>query len=673
MTESRLHAMREEDGSMHKSVQDFRPLVTVTVVLLASIAAFAQRGATNGEWRTYGGDLGSTKYSPLDQINKANVTRLRIAWRRPSVDPSILAKVPDLRYADDFRTTPLFVEGVLYTPNAVGLVEAFDAGTGKTIWVQEPPESGPNAYVGVGTRGVAYWTDGADRRILVQRGQYLIALNAKTGKPYPTFGTGGRVDLQRYVTGPPGPDEIYRWRGAPTVVGDIVILGRSMSDTFMRKESPRGDVWAFDVRTGERKWTFNTIPRFGEFGTDSWDNGSWEYSGHANAWALFSVDTELGYVYMPVGAPTSDMYGGHRHGDNLFSTSLVCVEAATGKRVWHFQTSHHDLWDYDVPAPPILMDLVVDGRPIKAVAQITKQAFVFVFDRVTGKPVWPIEERPVPQSTTPGEKTSPTQPFPTRPPAFDRQGATEDNLIDFTPELRAEALEIVKRYTMGPMYTPPSVKTDSNLGTIQLPGSQGGGDVQGAAFDPETKYLYVPSITAPFVADIVKADPARGNLLYHQGTRMWMGGPRGLPLFKPPYGRITAFDMNKGEIVWQVPNGVGPRDHPAIRHLKLGRLGWPGRPSPLLTKTLLFIGEGSAVQVERNRVSPGMPIEIATKYGEPWFRAYDKETGAVVWETQLPAGTTGAPMTYMHQGKQYVVVPIGGTDVKSQFVAFSLP
>ena len=279
----------------------------------------------------------------------------------------------------------------------------------------------------------------------------------------------------------------------------------------------------------------------------------------------------------------------------------------------------------------------------------------------------------MPQSTTPGEKTSPTQPFPTKPPAFDRQGATEDNLIDFTPELRAEALEIVKRYTMGPMFTPPSVKTDSNLGTIQLPGSQGGGDIQGAAFDPETKYLYVPSITSPFVADIVKGDPARGNLLYHQGTRMWMPGPRGLPLFKPPYGRITAFDMNKGEIVWQVPNGIGPRDHPAIRHLKLGRLGWPSRPAPLLTRTLLFIGEGSAVQVERNRVPKEMPIQIATKYGDPWFRAYDKQTGAVLWETELPAGTTGAPMTYMHQGKQYIVVPVGGTEVRSQFVAFSLP
>jgi quinoprotein glucose dehydrogenase len=652
---------------MRRYVHGF--LAALVVALLVSAPAFAQRGAINGEWRAYTGDIGASKYSPLDQINKANVGRMRIAWRRPAVDPSIMAKVPDLRYGNNFRATPLMIDGVLYAPNGVGLVEAFDAGTGKTIWVQEPLDQGPDAYRGTGTRGVAYWTDGKDQRILVTRDHYLIALNAKTGRPYPNFGAGGRVDL----TVAPGPDGRYRWGSAPTVIGDLVILGQSMTDTFMTKEGVRGDVRAFDVRTGALRWTFHTIPRAGEFGTHTWDDNSWQYSGHAPVWSLFSADAELGYVYMPVTAPTSDMYGGHRGGDNLFSTSLVCVEAASGKRVWHFQLTHHDLWDYDLPAAPILMDLVVGGRPIKAVVQVTKQAFAFVFNRVTGEPVWPIEERPVPQSKTPGEKTSPTQPFPTKPPAFDRQGSTADNLIDFTPELRAEALEIVKRYTTGPIFTPPSITGDGHLGTIQLPGSQGGSDVQGAAFDPETTYLFVPSITAPFVADIVEGNPDRTNLRYVKGTRMWIGGPRGLPLFKPPYGRITAFDMNKGEIVWQVPNGNGPRDHPAIRHLKLGRLGWPGRPSPLATKTLLFIGEGSEVQAGGDRMPSDMPIQTSTNYGEPWFRAYDKATGAVVWETELPAGTTGAPMTYMHQGKQYVVVPIGGRNVPGQFVAFSLP
>ena len=422
---------------------------------------------------------------------------------------------------------------------------------------------------------------------------------------------------------------------------------------------------------------FHTIPQAGELGTESWGDGSWEYSGHAPVWSLFAADEDLGYVYMPTSSGTNDMYGGHRPGDNLYTQSIVCVDAETGERIWHYQLVHHGLWDYDIPAAPILADITVDGREIRAVVQITKQAFAFVFDRVTGEPVWPIEERPVPQSSTPGEATSPTQPFPTKPPAFDRQGATIENLIDFTPELRAEALEIVERYTIGPMFTPPSVRgdgPDGNQGTIQLPGSQGGADIQGAAFDPETGYLYIPSITSPFVADILEGNPDRTNLAYIKGRRQWIGGPRGLPLFKPPYGRITAIDLNTGEIMWMVPNGWGPNEHPAIAHLNLGRLGTPGRPGPLLTKTLLFVGEGSNVGIEAGgRVMEGMPLSIVTSYGEPWFRAYDKRTGDVVWEMELPAGATGVPMTYLHEGRQYVVVPIGGREVPGQWVALSLP
>ena len=646
---------------------------TVLVAVLAAPPAFAQQGAAEGEWRYYNGDIGSTKYAPLDQINTDNVGTLQLAWRRLSVDPSILEKAPNLRFGNTLRATPLMVDGILYSPNGVGLVEAFDPGTGNTIWVQEPVDEGPQAYRGADTRGVAYWTDGADQRILVQRGEHLVALNAKTGKAYHDFGDGGHVDLTIGL----GEGARYRWTGAPLVVGNVVVLGQSMGDTFVTKEAARGDVRAFDVRTGALRWTFHTIPQAGEFGTDSWEDNAWEFTGHAPVWPPFSADPELGYVYLPVTSPTSDMYGGHRGGDNLYGQSLVCVDAETGERVWHFQHVHHGLWDYDTPAAPILMDLRVDGRPgvTKAVVQVTKQAFAFVFDRVTGEPLWPIEERPVPQSGTPGERISLTQPVPTKPPAFDRQGSTEDNLIDFTPELRAEAIEIVKRYTTGPLFTPPSIRGDGpndNQGTIQLPGSQGGADVQGAAFDPETGYLYVPSITAPFVADILEGNPDRTNLRYVKGTREWIGGPRGLPLFKPPYGRITAFNMTKGEIVWQVPNGVGPRDHPAIRHLNLGRLGRPGRPAPLATKTLLFIGEGREL-VAGGRIPEGMPLDIVTNYGEPWFRAYDKATGDVVWETELPAGTTGAPMTYMHAGKQYIVVPIGGPDVAGQWVALSLP
>jgi len=648
-------------------------LGTSLVFFAAGNLALAQQGAADGQWPYYAGDIGSTKYSPLDQINSGNVTRLRIAWRRPAVDQTILDRVPNLSVTKNLTSTPLMVDGILYSSNGVGLAEAFDPSTGETVWIQEPLDPGPQAYRGAETRGVAYWSDGRDQRIMVQRGQYLIALNAKTGKPYSDFGDGGRVNLTSGL----GGDARYRWTGVPLVIGDVVVMGQSMTDTFITKEAVRGDVRAFDVRTGELRWVFHTVPQAGEFGTDSWEDDSWAYTGHAPVWSLMSADPDLGYVYLPVTSPTSDMYGGHRGGNNLYGQSLVCVDAATGERVWHYQLVHHGLWDYDLPTAPILMDLEVEGRPgiTKMVVQLTKQAFAFAFDRATGEPIWPIEERPVPQSTTPGEKTSPTQPFPTKPPAFDRQGATVENLIDFTPELHKEALEIVSQYTIGSMFMPPTVRTETNLGTIQLPGSQGGADVQGGAFDPESGYMYVPSITAPFVADIIDGNPDRTNLRYVKGRRLWIGGPRGLPLFKPPYGRITAFDMTKGEIVWQVPNGNGPRNHPAIKHLNLGRLGRPGRPSPLLTKTLLFIGEGSRARAERgaDRIPEGMPVEIVTNYGEPWFRAYDKSNGDVLWEIELPGGTTGAPMSYMHKGKQYVVVAIEELDEPAQWVAFSLP
>ena len=660
-------------------MRDRKTLAGATVTALALVLSFAvppavaQHGAVDGEWRAHAADNGATKYSALDQIDAGNVDRLQIAWTRPTVDQSILDVVPNLGYGNANRATPLMVDGILYAPNAVGLVEAWDPATGETIWVQQPAEEGPAGYRGAGHRGIAFWTDGAERRIIAHRGEWLYALDPATGEPYPDFGADGRVDLKTGLA----EGARYRWGSAPTVVRDVILLGQSMTDTFITKEDIRGDVRAFDVRTGELRWLFHTIPQAGEFGTDTWGDGSWEYTGHAPVWSFFAADEELGYAYMPTSSSTNDMYGGHRPGDNLFTQSIVCVDVETGERVWHYQLVHHGLWDYDIPAAPILADLTVDGRDVKAVIQITKQAFAFAFDRVTGEPIWPIEERPVPQSATPGEMTSPTQPFPTKPPAFDRQGATIENLIDFTPELRAEALEIVERYTIGPMFTPPSVRGDGpndNQGTIQLPGSQGGADIQGAAFDPETGYLYVPSITSPFVADIIEGNPDRTNLAYIKGRRQWIGGPRGLPLFKPPYGRITAIDMNTGEVMWMTPNGYGPTDHPAIADLNLGRLGSPGRPGPLLTKTLLFIGEGSDVGVQAGgRVMDGMPLNIVTNYGEPWFRAYDKATGDVVWEMELEAGTTGVPMTYLHEGKQYVVVPIGGLQVPGQWVALSLP
>ncbi|MFK7862657.1 MAG: PQQ-binding-like beta-propeller repeat protein [Pseudohongiellaceae bacterium] len=639
-------------------------LLTVTL----SGSAIGQNGALNGQWQAYGGDIGSTKYTELSQINAENVEKLKVVWRRPALDEALLNLNPQQRFSANYVAAPIVVNDVAYIPNGVGLVEAFNPGTGKTLWVQQPP-GGADGLPGAPTRGVAHWQDENDARIFVQRGTYLYALNAVTGETYPDFGNSGRVDLQLM----PEEFERFRWGGVPMVVGDVVIIGQAMSDNFDSRQAYRGDVHAFDVRTGALRWTYNTIPQQGQFGTDSWQDRSWSYTGHAPVWALFSADAELGLVYMPISSSTNDMYGGHRIGDNLFSQSIVAVNAETGERVWHFQTVHHGLWDYDPPAAPILMDITVEGKSIKALTQITKQAFAYVLDRETGEPVWDIVETPVPQSNVPGEVSSPTQPFPSKPAPFDLQGAVVENLIDFTPELREQALEIFNQYVTGPLFTPPSIRTEGGkLGTLQLPGSQGGADIQGAAFDPDTGILYIPSITSAFVADVLPGDPEVTDLAYVKGARRWIGGPQGLPLFKPPYGRITAIDMNSGEHRWMVPNGVGPVDNPAIAHLNLEKLGVPGRPSPLLTKTLLFLGEGQTNLRPGGRVPADMPIEIATNSGGPMFRAYNKSNGQVEWEIELEAGTTGAPVSYLFDGQQYIVVAIGDRLHTPELIALSL-
>ena len=647
-----------------------------TLVLLGACTAPSPESelTRDTDWRHYGANLASSKYAPLDQIHRGNVTDLQIVWRRPAIDASIVAANPDLQTPTRLRSTPLKVEGILYNPNPLGLVEAFDAGSGDTVWVQKPFAEASAGRRAFGTRGVAFWESADDRRILNVRGEYLVALDAATGSPVEGFGESGRVNLSAGL-GPPRLS--YRWTGVPLVVGDVVIVGSSMSDDPPVQRQPRGDVRGYDVRSGELLWTFHVVPQEGEPGTETWEDDSWRYSGHTNAWALLSGDEDLGFAYLPLASPTSDMYGGHRLGDNLYGQSLVCLEAETGRLVWHYQLVHHGLWDYDLPAAPILADLEVDGEARKVVAQITKQAFVYVFDRVTGEPLWPIEERPVPSSTVPGERTAATQPFPTKPPPFDRQGVTVDDLIDFTPELRAEAIEISRRYLTGPLFTPPSIRGDGpgdTLGTLQLPGSQGGADIQGAALDPETGWLYVPSITVPFAADLVLGDPARTDLLYRRGTREWVPGPNGLPLFKPPYGRITAIDLNRGEHVWMVPNGDGPRDHPALAALELPPLGSPGRAAPLLTKTLLFIGEGSSGRGGGgNRRPEAMPASQVPGGGEDLLRAFDKVTGEELWRIDLGARTMGAPMTYLHEGRQFLVVATGGTDRGAEFVALSLP
>ena len=639
-------------------------------LVLVPTALHAQQGTDGSEWTAHGGDAGYTRYAPLDQINADNVNELRVTWQHPAVDASLHERFPNLRYSNNLRSTPIMVDGMLYASNGIGLVEAFDPATGETRWVQELPGSGDDATRGTSSRGVGYWRGRTadDPRILSVRGPYLLATDVRSGRLISEFGDGGKVDL-RYFEDSPEPRG-FRYSSAPLVVRDVVIVGAAMNDHPPVKEGVPGYVRAYDVRTGTLRWTFNPIPQEGELGVETWLGESWRYSGSANVWTMMSADEELGLVYLPTGAPTNDTYGGHRPGENLFANSVVCVRADTGERVWHFQTVHHDLWDYDNNAAPILIDLEVAGRPgiTKAVVQLTKQSMAYVFDRVTGEPIWPIEEREVPGSNTPGEWMSPTQPIPTKPAPFDRQGFSIDDLIDFTPELRAEAMEIANAYVLGPMFTPPSLRGDGpndTKGTLQLPGKVGGAEWGGASFDPETGMLYVPSVTAPFGSDLRPGNPDHMNVRYTTGLRAYPEGPRGLPLTKPPYGRITAIDMHTGEHVWMVPNGDGPRNHPAIRHLELPPLGQPGRAMPLLTKSLLFVSEGDPIMA-------GTPPGGGPEAGKG-FRAFDKTSGAVVWKTELPAGTTGSPITYMHNGKQYIVLPIGAHDHPAEWIALALP
>ena len=644
----------------------------VAVWLGAGVGLHAQSGAAAGEWRAYAADKAGSKYSPLDQITKDNVADLRIVWRQSTIPDAVRNgnTVPAPRRS---QNTPLMVGGLLYISTGLGSIAALDAATGEVVWSDDPPPAGGNPV-----RGVAHWRDpaGPDARVIAVVGPHLVVLNARTGERYPDFGDGGAVDLRqgydrRGVDG-------YTWRSAPLVVNGVVIVGSYIND-FLSAVQPTtkagspGDVRGYDVRTGEQLWIFHTIPQEGEFGNETWgtdpneDRPSWEYSGHTNMWGSPSGDEELGYVYLPLSTPTNDYYGGHRPGDNLFAESIVCLDARTGERIWHFQAVHHGLWDYDFASTPNLVDINVDGRPIKAVAIVSKQAFTYVFDRATGEPVWPIEERPVPQSTIPGERTSPTQPFPTRPPAFDQQGVTVDDLIDFTPELRAEALEILEQYDYGPLFTPPTLMDErpgGKLGLLQMPGTSGGANWTAAGFDPQTGILYAQSAHTQTVIGIVPPENPDADVALVRKAYRYAQGPQGLPLFKPPYSRLVAIDLNAGEILWTIAVGDGPRDHPAIRHLDLPPLGQAGRAAPLVTKTLLFLGEGGTA---------GPLIPLWGGAGGKMFRAYDKATGAVVAEIELPGQVTAAPMTYMAGGRQYIVVTVGASDAPSEYVALALP
>ena len=614
--------------------------------------ALAQRGAADGQWRSYGGDDGSTKYAALDQISAGNVDRLEVAWRWESPDGAIAGENRRLT-PGAFKATPLMVDGVLYIRTSLSIVAAIDAATGEELWVRDvgSHEAGRPTNLGWNSRGVGYWSDGAESRIFLATGDsHLWSFDAATGRPIARFGSDGKIDLTQGLRRPVDRSA-YQVISPPMIVGDVVIVNSSISDGPRYKTAPPGDVRGFDVRTGELRWTFHTVPQAGELGNDTWEDDSWTYTGNANAWSIMSADQELGYVYLPIGTPTNDWYGGHRLGDNLFAESLVCLDAATGERVWHFQMVHHGLWDYDPPAAPTLVDITVDGRDVRAVAQVTKQGFTYVFDRVTGEPVWPIEERPVAQSSVPGERTSPTQPFPTKPPAFERQGISVDDLIDFTPELRAEAEEILSRHEYGGLFHPPSL-----TGTIQMPGWAGGANWYGAGFDPDTGYLFVPSRTAPISVRLAEADPERSDFRFTR-TRSGLRGPQGLPLVKPPYSRLTAIDLKTGDLAWQVPLGDGPRQRLIDMGVPdPGPLGGGSFTGPVVTPTLLFLGVGG-------RRGGGQP---------PVLNAFDKATGEMVRAVDVPAILTGTPMTYMAGGKQYIVAAYGAGRTAA-LVALALP
>ena len=633
--------------------------------------SFAQLGSVEGEWGSYASDAGSTKYTSLSEINRENFDKLEIAWAWTSIDGELDLEGMLGSDADDIsfgrlQATPLMVEGVLYMITALNQVVALDATSGKLLWSFDPQAylSGYSiSPLGYHHRGVAYWSDGTESRILFATNDgYLHSLNANTGVPDAAF-RGGRIDMTDGI--PRADRELLDYSGAvplgtvspPIVVGDVLVVNQITSNRPHYKERPPTWVRGYNIRSGQLIWTFHTIPQGGEFGVETWQEESWRYTGNGGVWTQMSADLELGYVYLPTEAPTNDYYGGHRPGDNLFTQSVVALNALTGERAWHFQMIHHGLWDYDTPAAPNLMNLTVDGREIRALAQVTKQGWAYVFDRATGVPVWPIPELPVPEGMIPGERTSPTQPFPTKPPAFALQGLMEDDLIDFTPELRAEALDIMDNYVYGPIFTPASLPDQSTgkRGTIFVPSAGGGANWPGAGFDPESNVLFVPASNGAFTPYMGTLPADESNFRYYRLQNRGVVGPRGLPLLKPPYSTITAFDMNRGEILWQVPNGdkmARVDAHPALNGLDLPPLGGGGRHPVLVTSTLLIHGQDMG-------------------YG-PNLIARDKATGEELARIELSGAPQSAPMSYAVDNKQYIALGINDAPTP-KLVVFALP
>ena len=619
-------------------------------------------------WPVYAADAAATHYSPLAGINRDSIGQVEVAWEWATGDRPLeeFGTRPG-----QFQNTPLMIDGVLYLSTPYNRVVALDAETGAEIWAYDPrayEDGQPFNGTGFVHRGVAAWRGGEALRIFINSRYRLICLDAATGLPVPTFGEDGIVDLSEGLIW-----EIerkhYSNTSPPLVYRDLVIVGNGVGDRLMYRRDPPGDVRAFDARTGEMVWTFHPIPQPGEFGHETWGDDSWQFTGHTNVWAPTSLDEERGLLYLPLSTPSNDFYGGRRPGANLFAESLVCLDALTGERKWHFQIVHHGLWDYDLPAAPILTTLTVEGRRIDAVVQLTKQGFAFVFDRVTGEPVWPIEERPVGASDVPGEEAWPTQPFPTKPPPFADQGVTLDDAFDLTPELHEQAVAGIQRYRLGPLYTPPSFD-----GTLMRPGIMGGANWGGGAVDPGG-VLYVKSSGLAHVARLRPFDAAEGGPRAGEVDADYIpggGGPRpagrrssgeggsnadfmdGLPLVKPPWAFVTAIDLNRSEVLWRVPFGdtTWLREHPALEGVELPRrIGALGPAGTIATAGGLVIGGGGAHALY----------------------ALDAATGEEVWQHPLSRVVTGTPMTYLTaSGRQFIVVATTGED-ETALVAFATP
>jgi len=661
----------------------------------------------NGEWPMYTADLRGSKYSPLDQINASNFNRLEVAWR---------FKTDNLGTRPEYKLegTPIMVKGSIYTTGGTRrAVVSLDAKTGEVNWVYSLRE-GTRAAIAprqLSGRGVSYWTDGKgdERVIFVTTGYRLVELNAKTGTPVATFGRNGILDLKEGAVFGTGT-QIDLEKGeigvhsTPTVVNDMVIVGSAFKEGFtvVTHNNTKGLVRAFDVKTGKKIWQFNTIPRPGEFGNDTWEENSWSFNGNTGVWTQITVDPDAGLVYLPVESPTSDTYGGHRPGNNLFGESLVAVDIKTGVRKWHFQFVHHPIWDMDMSSAPLLVDATIDGQPRKLVASPSKQAFLYVFDRITGQPIWPMPETPVPQSDVPGEKTSPTQPMPSKPPAYARNYLKiPDDVIDFTPALRAQALENLKRYKNGPLYNPPIVgHNDGLVGAINIGNAGGGTNWPGASFDPETHIVYAQAANSGVSAFSVRPPPPGfSDMRYVSGRegsefREALGpgfgtaadsplggrppepppapaaGPvipplnvDGLPIVKPPYGVLSAINLDRGDLMWQVPHGETPdniRNHPLLKGLNIPRTGQPGSIGLMVTKTLVVLGDPQVTAPE------GRPRGAM-------LRAYDKQSGKEVGAVFMPAGQSGSPMTYSVDGRQYIIVAVSGGNYSGEYISFALP